>query len=127
MISFGKQKSLFQISGIINPFASLQSLSMGFCGTDMIHHQNFLKKSEDYRRYLIKSLNDKHAFGGSKTGDWRWTVDNDFFKSIATFSYETPQITYYMKYYIIDLICLLVWSLFITAMVRYKIRDDLLT
>ena len=36
-----KQKSLFQISGIINPFASLQSLSMGFCGTDMIHHQNF--------------------------------------------------------------------------------------
>ncbi len=122
-----KQKSLFQISGIINPFASLQSLSMGFCGTDMIHHQNFLKKSEDYRRYLIKTLNDKHAFGGSKTGDWRWTVDNDFFKSIATFSYETPQITYYMKYYIIDLICLLVWSLFITAMVRYKIRDDLLT
>jgi ABC-2 type transport system permease protein len=37
-----KQKFLYQLSGIINPFASLQSTSMGFCGTDMIHHLGFL-------------------------------------------------------------------------------------
>ena len=71
-----KQKVLYQVLGFLNPFASLQNASMGFCGTDMIHHLDFLKKSEDYRRYLIKSLNDKHAYGGSKTGDWKWTVDN---------------------------------------------------
>ena len=113
------------MSGIINPFASLQSLSMGFCGTDMIHHLDFLKKSEDYRRYLIKTLNDKHAFGGSKTGDWRWTVDQDFFKSVAIFSYTTPKITMYLKNYMIDLILLLGWSLFITWMIRFKISEDL--
>ena len=107
MIILRKQKFLFQMSGIINPFASLQSLSMGFCGTDMIHHLDFLKKSEDYRRYLIKTLNDKHAFGGSKTGDWRWTVDQDFFKSVAIFSYTTPKIIMYLKNYMIDLILLL--------------------
>ena len=65
---------------------------MGFCGTDMIHHLDFLKKSEDYRRFLIKTLNDKHAFGGSKTGDWRWTVDSEFFRSVALFSYTNPKI-----------------------------------
>ena len=119
-----KQKFSFQMSGIINPFASLQSLSMGFCGTDMIHHLDFLKKSEDYRRYLIKTLNDKHAFGGSKTGDWRWTVDQDFFKSVAIFSYATPKIIMYLKHYVIDLILLLGWSLFITWMIRFKISED---
>ena len=45
-------------------FSSLQSLSMGFAGTDMIHHFDFLKSSENYRRYFIKELNDKHAYGG---------------------------------------------------------------
>ena len=119
-----KQKFLFQISGIVNPFASLQNLSMGFCGTDMIHHLDFLKKSEDYRRYLIKTLNDKHAFGGSKTGDWRWTVDSEFFRSVALFSYTNPKIISFMNYYMIDLIWLLGWSLFVTFMIRYNIRKE---
>ena len=59
---------------------------MGLCGTDMIHHQNFLKEAENYRRYLIKTLNDKHAYGGSKkTGDWRWTVDSTFLNLLMIF------------------------------------------
>ena len=37
------QKMLYQLSGFLNPFASLQSMSMGGCGTDMIHHLDFLK------------------------------------------------------------------------------------
>ena len=62
---------------------------MGFCGSDMVHHLDFLKKAENYRRYLIKTLNDKHAHGGSRTGEWRWTVDNTFFRSVKTFDYQT--------------------------------------
>jgi len=99
---------------------------MGFCGTDMIHHLDFLKKSEDYRRYLIKTLNDKHAFGGSKTGDWRWTVDSEFFRSVSLFSYTNPKIISFINYYMIDLIWLLGWSLFVTFMIRYNIRKELL-
>ena len=120
-----KQKFLYQVSGFINPFASLQSASMGFCGTDMIHHIDFLKKSEDYRRYLIKTLNDKHAYGGSKTGDWKWTVDSIFFKSVKNFSYETPKIGGQINHYVMDLICLLWWGLLVTIMIRYNINKDL--
>ena len=35
---YQKQKKLYQLSGLLNPFSSLQNLSMGFCGSDMIHH-----------------------------------------------------------------------------------------
>ena len=113
-----KQKSLYQFSGLLNPFASLQSASMGFCGTDMIHHLDFLKKAEDYRRVLIKALNDKHAYGGSKTGDWKWTVDSEFFKSVQGFTYETPRISNHLNHYLIDLLLLFYWALLIIVLIR---------
>ena len=113
-----KQKSLYQFSGLLNPFASLQSASMGFCGTDMIHHLDFLKKAEDYRRVLIKALNDKHAYGGSKTGDWKWTVDSEFFKSVQGFTYETPRISNHLNHYLIDLLFLFFWAILIKVLIR---------
>ena len=84
----------------------------------MIHHLDFLKKSEDYRRYLIKTLNDKHAYGGSKTGDWKWSVDSTFFKSVKGFSYENPRISDQIKHYFMDLVCLLFWGLFVTILIK---------
>ena len=94
---------------------------MGFCGSDMIHHLDFLKKAELYRRYLIKTLNDKHAHGGSKTGEWRWTVDNTFFRSVKTFKYQTMKIKDQIENYYIDILSLIVWVLFSGFLIRYKI------
>lgn len=121
-----KQKKIYQTFGFFNPFASLQSVSMGFCGTDMVHHLDFLEKAEEYRRYLIKALNDKHAYGGAKTGDWKWTVDSIFFKSIKDFSYNTPKISNYLSYYLIDLLCLLWWGILTTVLIRFKTNKELL-
>jgi ABC-2 type transport system permease protein len=113
-----KQKGLYQVSGLLNPFASLQSASMGFCGTDMEHHLDFLKKAEIHRRIFIKKLNNKHAYGGSKTGDWKWSVDSTFFKSVQGFSYKTPKITNHVDHYLIDIFCLLWWGIFTTVLIR---------
>ena len=122
-----KQKILYQISGLFNPFASLQSASMGFCGTDMIHHLDFLKKAEDYRRYLIKALNDKHAYGGSKTGDWNWTVDSSFFESVEGFHFKTPQISENINHYRLDIFFLIWWTFLIIAInSNKKIHESIL-
>ena len=123
---YQKQKKLYQLSGLLNPFSSLQNLSMGFCGSDMIHHLDFLKKAEHYRRYLIKTLNDKHAHGGSKTGEWRWTVDNTFFRSVKTFDYQTMSIKNQIGNYLIDILALIAWGIFAGYLIRYKIKRDIL-
>ena len=112
-----KQKTAYQLSGLVNPFASLQSASMGFSGSDMLHHLDFLKQAEHYRRNLIKSLNDKHAYGGSKTGDWDWEADNAFFKSVKDFEYKTPLIASTRMHYSTDILCLAFWVLLTTAIV----------
>jgi len=111
------QKNLYQFSGIINPFASLQGLSMGAAGTDMYHHLNFLSQAEDYRRILIKKLNNKWRDGG-------W--DKSFFTSIEDFSYESPNFTSLINKYFIDIVLLLLWSVILIGTVNYISEKSIL-
>ncbi len=118
------QKSLYQISGLINPFISLQNLSMGVSGTDIHHHIDFLNHAEKYRRVFIKSLNDEYAFGGSKTGDRGWKASNEFFRSIKEFRYKTPNFySFYFKY-IVDFLALLFWVLSIITIIYFVTRKN---
>jgi ABC-2 type transport system permease protein len=111
-----QQKESFQLGGIVNPFIALQNTSMGFAGNDNLHHQEFLLQVENYRRDMIKQLNDKHAFGGSKSGDWSWKADNAFFKSVADFQYQPIQLNTVFSKYLLDIILLLIWSLLIVVL-----------
>jgi len=121
---YKSQKKLYQLSGLLNPFASLQSLSMGVCGNDMVHHLDFLEKAEKYRRYLIKELNDKHAFGGSKTGNWKWTVDETFFKSVEGFDYRSPSIFEKIIHYVRDIFFLMTWMIVTTLLLRFNMNKN---
>jgi ABC-2 type transport system permease protein len=118
--TFKKQKQLYQFSGFINPFASIQNISMAGSSNDIYHHLDFLEKVEKYRRTLIKSLNDKMAYGGSKTGDWDWKVGRAFYKSVEDFSYPILNIKSVIKNYYIDCMCLLFWSSLVTLLIFFS-------
>ncbi len=111
-----QQKQTFQLGGIINPFIALQNTSMGLAGSDNLHHQEFLLQVENYRRDFIKELNDKHAFGGSKSGDWGWKADNAFFKSVADFNYQPVSLNTVFSIYRTDLAFLLLWSVVVIVL-----------
>jgi ABC-2 type transport system permease protein len=111
-----QQKQTYQWGGIVNPFISLQNASMGFAGNDNLHHQEFLVEVENYRRGFIKMLNDEHAFGGSKTGDWGWKADNDFFKSVPDFEHKPTTLASVFPYYSIDLLLLSIWSVVVIGL-----------
>ncbi|MEO1449660.1 MAG: DUF3526 domain-containing protein [Bacteroidota bacterium] len=111
-----RQKQRYQWGGLCNPFISLQNASMGFAGSDNLHHQVFLVQVEHYRRDFIKMLNDKHAYGGSKTGEWGWEADNSFFKSVPDFTYEPTLLTDVLSDYAMDIFWLLAWSLVVGAL-----------
>ncbi len=106
-----RQKRSLQWGGLLTPFIALQNASMGFTGTDNYHHQEFLIQVEDYRRMFIKTLNDKHAYGGSTTGDWGWMADNDFFRSVPEFQYQPTPLAQVLPGYLPDLGILLGWTL----------------
>lgn len=114
------QKRNYQLSGVFNPFGSIQSLSMGTAGTDMFHHLDFLKQAENYRRFLIKKLNDEYAFGGSKTGDRNWKADTKFFQSVKDFSYEFPPFLSFGYKYLLDLFLLSMWCVCLLFSLKYS-------
>ncbi len=117
-----QQKRFYQLSGSFNPFASLQSTSMGLSGSDMYHHLDFLHQAEQYRRTLIRTLNEKQAYGGSKTGDWEWKEQNAFYKSIPDFEYVTPPLSQMIYRYLPDLVWLMLWAsvLSVTVLITSK-------
>lgn len=112
--SLQKQKSMYQWGSAFNPFIVVQQLSMGFSGSDMLHHLHFQQSAENYRRSFIKTLNDKHAYGGSKTGDWSWTADSTFFRSVKDFDYHPPRLGQVVSGYSVGLGALLGWILLIS-------------
>lgn len=119
------QKYIYQISGVFNPFISLQNLSMGLSGTDMYHHLDFLAQAEKYRRVFIKSLNDEYAFGGSKTGQRGWKASNEFFRSVKEFHYKNPTFSSFFSKYIIDFLILLFWLVILSILLSFSSRKTL--
>ncbi|MEH0157389.1 DUF3526 domain-containing protein [Limibacter armeniacum] len=110
------QKQRYQLAGIINPFISLQNASMGFAASDNLHHHEFLVQAENYRRDLIKALNNEHAYGGSRTGDWSWKANNDFFRSIPDFEYKPVALVSVYSHYAMDMAMMVVWVLFVSGL-----------
>ncbi len=117
-----KQKKAYQYAGFVNPFAALHDGSMGFSGSDMIHYVDFQLQAEHYRRMLLKKLNDKQTYGGSKTGDWEWKEKNAFYKSIPDFNYRFPKISPLIPYYGINLISLLFWAIITTVFIGWDTK-----
>jgi len=120
------QKRNYQLSGFVNPFASLQSLSMASAGTDLFHHLDFLNAAELYRRYFIKTLNDEYAFGGSRTGERGWKASNEFFRSIKDFSYKEANFLSILSKYLIDISCLLFWAISLVVGINFFSRKELI-
>ena len=116
-----EQKRNYQLSGLINPFASIQSLSMGTCGTDLIHHLDFLSKAEIYRRYFVKKLNDEYTVV-STVGENAYLSNNKFFKSINDFNYSSLNFLSVLYYYLYDFLFLFAWTLFLMFFIVFKTR-----
>jgi ABC-2 type transport system permease protein len=93
------QKESTRWFDLVNPYAVVKRLSSGLAATDYIHYAHFEQQAEWFRRGFIKELNDKHAFGGSKTGDWSWKADSTFFASMKLFYYEVPEYSRMNQHY----------------------------
>jgi ABC-2 type transport system permease protein len=113
------QNNFTAVSSWINPFAAVRNLSMGLAGTDVYHHFDFMKKAEEYRRIIIKKMNDAQAYGGSKTGDWDWSVHADFWKSFPDFNYHQPSIGQMLDRQIREIASLLVWMLLCIILIHF--------
>jgi ABC-2 type transport system permease protein len=69
----------------------VRALSMAIAGTDVEQHRAFATAAEQYRRLLVKAMNDDMAVN-SKTGDWSYKAGPSLWAQIPPFTYEAPRL-----------------------------------
>ncbi len=116
-----RQNNISAYASLLDPYLAVRNLSMSITQADYHHQLRFLKEAENYRRYLIGALNEKMAYGGSKTGEWDWTTDADFWSSVNDFRQSRPDLMWALRNNHVELICISAWVmlsaglLFVTA------------
>jgi ABC-2 type transport system permease protein len=110
-----KQNSISKYASFINPYLAIRNTSMAISQSDFSSHLNLLASAETYRRYLIKELNDKMAYGGSKTGDWDWKVDAKYWETVKDFTYPSTTLLHNINTNGAEIGALLLWVLLLIA------------
>ena len=106
-----RQSNLVGLFSLVNPLQATERVSMALAGTDLQSHFSLLQQVESRRRALVRSLNEEHAHGGSKTGDWAWKPEPDFYASFATFRFEAPLLRDVFSARSLEWAALLAWAL----------------
>jgi ABC-2 type transport system permease protein len=117
-----RQNQLAARVALLDPLLALSRLSRGLAQTDVHHHFRFLEQAEAYRRGLVKTLNEKVAYGGSKTGDWDWKVGADYWRTIPDFAYQPPTLSTSLRPYRAEVLALLAWVLGTLGAVQWAAR-----
>jgi ABC-2 type transport system permease protein len=117
------QNQLASIISIINPFLAIKNISMTIAQSDYNSNMIFLSEAEQYRRYLIKELNTKMAYGGSKTGEWDWSVDVSYWNTVRDFSYPQAPLLKRLSYRKIEIISLFLWVVILIVSIKLIARN----
>ncbi len=104
-----QQNNISRYASFVNPYFAIRNASMGITQSDFNSHLNLLNEAELYRRYLIKTLNDKMAYGGSKTGDWGWKVDASYWNTFKDFTYPNLSLLQSIKVNVVEIVALFFW------------------
>jgi len=113
------QLNLVGLIALLNPFQSIDHLSMAVAGTDLAHDMAFQQQAERYRRGLVEALNREHAYGGSKTGDWSWEAGSEFFAALPQFQYAAPHVELSFRSRALEILGLGLWALLMMMMIRH--------
>jgi ABC-2 type transport system permease protein len=110
-----KQSQQLALASFVNPFQALRNLSLACANTDLYQFLHFQKAAEMYRRDLIRGLNEKMAYGGSKTGDWEWKVSQKWLAERPDFNYIPPAMGWSLQQRKTEIIALASWLLLLCA------------
>lgn len=91
---FERQNTLQQVVALGAPTLAVRSLSMALAGTDFFHHRHFADAAEQYRRTLIRTMNeDLMAHGRPGVGyDWQYAAGAGLWNAVEAFHYEPPTV-----------------------------------
>jgi ABC-2 type transport system permease protein len=118
---FEAQNAVYQWGGAVAPLLAVRSVSMGLAGTDFAHHRHFTVAAEDYRRTVIKYMNDDILVHPVKDGA-EYVAGSELWTKVPPFQYEAPDASWALGHYGISMTLLAAWLLATVACVGLSVR-----
>jgi ABC-2 type transport system permease protein len=88
--AYENQNRLHTLAGIFAPLAAVRAVSMSLAGSDWQHHRHFAESAEQYRRMLVKRMNDEVTYN-SHSRDYEKNVrGRELYEQIPDFRYQPP-------------------------------------
>jgi len=101
------QEGMHRQLGLLMPLLAIRSASMGIAGTDVFHHEHFVRAAEEHRRLIQRTLNADITTNG-RFGQ-TYMAGPDLWASIPTFSYAPPALATIVSNQTSSFVWLLVW------------------
>jgi ABC-2 type transport system permease protein len=123
--AYERQNRVYEAGGLFAPMLAVQSLSMGLASTDFRQHRHFAEAAEQYRRYLVQSLNwdlavndtpeNRRPHPLSPSLMW-YQPGNELWARFAPFEYTAPGTVWVLNNSRVSIATLLLWFLATTVL-----------
>ncbi|KAA3606688.1 MAG: DUF3526 domain-containing protein [Planctomycetota bacterium] len=116
-----RQDRLAGTFSFLNPIQATDRLSMEIAGTGLSSHLDFLRQTEDYRRELVRKLNEEDAYGVTRNDEGRLTrtTTHGFYTGFEAFHYEPLGLRDLLGQRSMELAALFAWMLGTTALLAF--------
>jgi ABC-2 type transport system permease protein len=119
--TFEAQNAVYQWGAIAAPLLAVRSLSMGLAGTDFAHHRHFTVAAENYRRTVIKAMNDDILVHPTKAGA-EYVAGSELWTKVPPFQYDAPDASWALGHYRTSLAVLAAWLAITVAAAAWAAR-----
>ncbi|WP_062059457.1 ABC transporter permease [Aquimarina longa] len=119
---FNKQNHISSLSSFITPYLAVRNLSMGLAATDLYTSIHFQKKTEKYRRELIRKMNMDMAHNSRYGEFYEYTANKKLWETVEKFTYQTMTASEILSLYSIEIISLCFWAGLVLFLLNYSSR-----
>lgn len=120
---FSKQNSVHRAISILSPFTNMRFISMGIAGSDIGEYFHFIDFSEQYRRNMMRILNeDIMEHQGHEQQHLNYLGNQDLWKQVPDYQYKPQSFETRFSDYVFSLLLLAGWLCVAVFLILFSIR-----
>lgn len=117
------QAKVGSLLSFVDPFLAARNLSSAMAATDLQHHIHFAKDVEEYRRELIRGLNEQDGMRTSEFKNEKGRLVHNYWQQVPDHQYDLPPVSWSIGHVAPELAALLVWLLGIFSLIYFTSKN----
>lgn len=91
--AFERQHDVYSAGSVVAPLLAVRALSMGLAGTDWARQRDFARRAEEWRRMMVRAMNDEMAYNSVVKGFDGNVRGREVWERVPDFAYAPPPLS----------------------------------